>query len=160
MAQLAIDTNLLILLIVGATSTEMIGQHGRLGHYGPDDYRLLNAFAADYSVLILNPHVLSETSSLLADIKEPARAKVFATFRALISAGRETYVPSREASEAPFMRLGLTDAILIELCRQDTAGGPVTLLTKDVKLYFTALQMGLKAVNFTHEQVRAGLREG
>ncbi len=53
---------------------------------------------------------------------------------------------SRIACKArEFLRLGLTDSVLLEISDNSR-----TILTADLDLYLSALDKGLKAVNFRH----------
>ncbi len=56
------------------------------------------------------------------------------------------------ASRAEFIRLGLTDCVILEVCNEDTV-----LLTDDLDLYRSALGNGRNADYFTHLRQEAGL---
>jgi hypothetical protein len=59
---------------------------------------------------------------------------------------RERFIESRvAASQSEFLRLGLTDAALLQ-----AADEPATLLTADVDLYLAAVKRGFKAENFNY----------
>jgi len=144
---LLIDTNLLVLFVVGTASKEYIAKHKKLTAFTVEDYDRLVKIIARASEVLVTPNTLTETSNLAAYINEPARSKVLNVLRTVIaSASQERYVPSSVAAERKeFVRLGLADAALLEIAAKD-----VTLLTTDFDLYNIALAKGAQALNFNH----------
>lgn len=144
---LLIDTNLLVLFVVGTVAKEYITKHKKLTEFTVEDYDRLVKIIARASEVLVTPNTLTETSNLAAYIKEPARGKVLNVLRTVIaSASQERYVPSSVAAERKeFIRLGLADAALLEIAAKDVA-----LLTTDFDLYNTALAKGALALNFNH----------
>ncbi|CAK8713487.1 MAG: hypothetical protein CDV28_102193 [Candidatus Electronema aureum] len=144
---LLIDTNLLVLFVVGTASKDYIAKHKKLTEFTVKDYNMLVKIVSGASELLVTPNTLTETSNLAAYINEPARSKVLAVLRTVIvSDSQERYVPSSVAAERKeFIRLGLADAALLEIAAKD-----VTLLTTDFDLYNTALKKGAQALNFNH----------
>ncbi len=143
---LIIDTNLLVLFIVGITNRNLITKHRRLKAFSLEDFDLLCQLIESSLQILVTPNTLTETSNLLGYIDEPARSQLFKTFRNLIQKTSEEYVGSRIASNAQeFQRLGLTDSGLLEI-----TGKSRTILTTDLDLYLSALSRGLLAINFNH----------
>lgn len=145
-AVLVLDTSLLVLLIVGSTRRDLIGRHKRLRAFTVEDFDLLLRLIADVPEVIVTPNTLTETANLIGQIEDPARTQIRETFRQVVGATAEEYVPSRDAVSAHhFLRLGLTDAGLLRLM-----SGARWLLTTDLDLYLSALHSGAVAVNFNH----------
>ncbi len=143
---LLIDTNLLVLFVVGTASKEYIAKHKKLTEFTVEDYDRLVKIIAKASEVLVTPNTLTETSNLAAYINEPARGKVLNVLRTVVSASQERYVPSSVAAERKeFVQLGLADAALLEIAAKD-----VTLLTTDFALYNIALAKGAQAINFNH----------
>lgn len=144
-----IDSNLLLLLIVGTTDRNLIERHSRSQEFDADDYDLLVGLLSKHQQVLVTPNTLTETSNLLGQHGEPQRSQLFDTLRTLIEISNEVVVASRDASRnASFSQLGLTDAALLEVVTEDTP-----LFTVDVKLYLAALSKGPDAaVNFTHHR--------
>ncbi len=144
---LLIDTNLLVLFVVGTAAKEYIARHKKLTAFTVEDYDRLVKIIARASEVLVTPNTLTETSNLAAYINEPARSKVLAVLHTVIASdSQERYVPSSVAAERKeFVRLGLADAALLEIVAKD-----VTLLTTDFDLYNTALKKGAQALNFNH----------
>ncbi len=144
-----LDTNLLILLVVGQASPNFIGTHKRLKAYTVSDYHLLGALLAPASSICVTPNILTEASNLLKQIGEPARSLIFRKFAEIVDQISESYIESRiGARQAEFMRLGLTDSILL-LVSSDPS---IVLVTADLGLYLAAEARGLAVINFNHHR--------
>ena len=144
-----IDANLLVLLVVGNESRDLIGRHKRLQEYTAEDYDLLVAIAARADRLYVTPNVLTEASNLLGYHQEPERSRLYEQLRWLIEGSEELVVRSAvAASNGAYPRLGLTDAALLEVATADTP-----LITTDVILYIAAAEKDAEAaVNFNHHR--------
>jgi hypothetical protein len=141
-----LDTNLLLLFVVGTTDRNAIGGHKRLSTYTPSDYDLLVAIIGNGPVLV-TPHVLAETSNLLpVGVKEPRRSELLGMLKRLVATREERFVPARIVTDRPeYVRIGLTDAGLLEIADDRTE-----LLTADWELHRAALAAGRNATNFHH----------
>lgn len=143
---LILDSNLLVLFIVGVTDRALIGRHKRLKAFSVEDFDLLSAVIARAPSVLVTPNGLTETSNLLRQIDEPAKGRLIETFRTVVLKVGEEYITSRSAvAVREFARLGLTDAGLLEAMRETHL-----LLTADLDLYLAATQRGREAVNFNH----------
>src|ERR1700722_18143924 len=123
-----LDTNLLLLFVVGSTSRDYIDKHKRLRHeYTISDFDLLTRLLANAKGVLVSPHILAETSNLLRQIADPARSAICEAFKALIGSPNfdEIFVEGKVAAERPeFVRLGLTDSGILQMMT-----GPRMLLT-------------------------------
>jgi hypothetical protein len=89
---IALDANLLVLLVVGLTQENYIATHKRLKEYTIDDYTLLTRLIAESAGLVTTPNALSEASNLLRQTGEPARSEILRRFRSLIQGTSEIYI--------------------------------------------------------------------
>jgi hypothetical protein len=146
--EIILDTQLLVLYVVGLASPRYIKQHKRLRDvYTEVDFDLLSSMLERASRVIVPVNVYTEASNFLSSyIAEPARTRIMEKFRELIMARGEDYVPSERAAGRPeFIRLGLADAALLD------AGDPSwTLLTADYDLYAAACRCHRPVENFNH----------
>jgi len=144
---IAVDTNLLLLYIVGLISPEFIERHKRLDEYRKENLPLLVDHIGTRRVL-LTPNTASEVSNLIIfGVAEPLRSELRAGLAYFITLQSEIYVPSQQASNDKFfVELGLTDCALLEACASKNAA----LITVDVKLYIEASRRGIEAINFNH----------
>ena len=144
-----LDSNLLVLLIVGLASRDYISKHRRLRAYADSDFDLLLTLISSRPKIIVTPNTLTETSNLVRYIAEPARAHICELFRGVVRAAEEQYLESsRAVDRTEFLRLGLADAALLDLASESG-----TLLTADLDLYPAAVSRGLNAENFNHYRV-------
>ena len=71
---------------------------------------------------MLTPNTVSETSSLIDHISDPARIHIYQVLRTLLAslpAFEERYVTSVAASNRlELAKLGLTDCVLLSLCSE------------------------------------------
>ena len=105
-----IDTNLLVLLVVGETDKALISRHRRTKAYQMEDYELLVRLIneTDHQVFV-TPNTLTEASNLLAQHGEPERSRIFGVLQALIETTEEKVIESKAAARnSNFRRLGLT----------------------------------------------------
>jgi hypothetical protein len=104
---LILDTMLLVLLIIEMTSRDYISRHKRLRAYLESDFDVLTGFVLSAPAIIVTPNTLTETSSLLQQIAEPARTQIYEQFRRVIKAADELYFESTQAAgQREFLWLG------------------------------------------------------
>jgi hypothetical protein len=143
---LLIDTNLLLVLIVGSHDRLQIERFKRTRAYTADDYDLLTAFVGGFGELIVTPNVMTEVSNLAGQLAEPLRSRVLSSLAMLAVQVRERYFPSGEAAREPeFSRFGLTDVSVLLTARERVA-----VLTDDLPLYLRLSALDLYVVNFNH----------
>lgn len=144
--KILLDTNLLVLLVIGLTDRELILRHKRTRTFEPADYDLLVEVLASFDTVVVTPHVLAEASNLLSQIGEPTLSVLRTTFAKLVEMQEEVYVAGKDGVRRPeFLRLGLTDTAILELADADLA-----LLMTDVGLYLEAAKSNPLAENFNH----------
>jgi hypothetical protein len=141
--QLALDANLLVLLIVGSVRPSLVRTHRRLDGYSEQDFTLLGDVVKQASDVSVTPYVLAEVSNLInyggsAEDKAGFRQ----IFRSLVPRLTEVKVSSTAAVAVnEFMWLDLTDSgWLVCLNKRQI------LLTDDDKLRLAARARGLSAI--------------
>jgi hypothetical protein len=140
----ALDANLIILLVVGLTNPKYISIHKRLQQYDIAALNLLTNTIAQFDALIVTPNALSEASNLLRYVADPAKTIIAKTFHNFIQQTQEIFVESKEARQE-FLRVGLTDAGLLEVAKADVA-----ILSVDLELCIAAETAGYSAINLNH----------
>jgi hypothetical protein len=142
-----IDSELLVLFVVGLTNRKYISKHGRLRAYTEADFDLLVRTLELMDEIVFTPHTLAEASNHLEQkIAEPLRSEIMTRFRTLMGNVREMTVTSKAASgRAEFLRLGLTDSVVLAV-----GGANVSILTADLDLYLAAAKASYQAINFNH----------
>ncbi|RVU20545.1 PIN domain-containing protein [Methylobacterium oryzihabitans] len=149
-----LDTQLMVLLAVGATSLSIIPKHKNLTEFTVDDFELLLHLLGRDPELILLPNTVSEAANLLRQHRDPERSRIMATLETIVGSNVERYVPSSEVVLRPdFRRLGLTDTAILEACKLPA----YQILTADLDLFVAASISGLQAVSFNHQREDYGL---
>lgn len=154
MAQVLIDANLLVLLVVGLKDPALIGNHKRTSTFLAEDFDLLKNTLDVYEAVIVTPNIVTECSNLLRYTSAPLAEELMAILGQVVSSIGERYVASSEAAVIPeFRRLGLTDAAAIDIV------GPAShLLTVDHDLYLAASYKSPgHAFNFNHLRPLSGV---
>ncbi len=144
-----IDSNLLVLYVVGSEGRHLIPKHKRLKEYSTEDYDLLLLLLQPVGRVLVTPNTLTETSNLLGQHREPERSLLLKRLGFIIQESEEFVIASATASaNSAFERLGLTDAALLEVLAEETP-----LITVDLSLYLAAIENGDQlSINFTHRR--------
>lgn len=102
-----LDTNLLLLFVVGLRSSERVRTHRKLQAFVPDDAEALYRFCGRFPRIVTMPHVLTQASDLLQDDDQLSLKRV-------VDLCEEEFIPSREVTalhQYPYM--GLADAAIL-----------------------------------------------
>ncbi|MBZ5564176.1 MAG: hypothetical protein LAP13_17355 [Acidobacteriia bacterium] len=140
---LLVDSNLLLLLVVGACDRNRISKWKRTMMFTPEDFDLLVAVIGRFETVVTTPNILTEVSNFLGQLPGEAR-NFYAQFSAGIEKLDEHFILSRSLSSlSSFPKLGLTDTGIIEEAR-----GKYLVLTADLPLYAFLVNAGTDAINF------------
>jgi rRNA-processing protein FCF1 len=139
-----VDSNLLLLLLVGSYDPSLIARFKRVEKYSVDDFELLRTFVLLFSTVVTTPHVLTEVSNLANALGSPIKEKWFAHFQNALQLFDERQFVSRELScKDEFLAFGLTDTALFSLC------GEALLVTEDHRLSGYLRSKNLPVINFS-----------
>lgn len=142
-----VDTNLLLVLMVGRADRSYLAAHKRTRDYDSADVDVLEALVGAYDGIATAPHVLSEASNLLRQIGNPARDRIQEELRSFILSCAERSIASALGClHEEYFALGLTDAVVLTACAiSGTDDQRIELLTADEPIYNRALSLGLPA---------------
>lgn len=142
---LLIDSNLLVVLIVGASDPGQVGRVKRTEGWLVEDYELLRDLAASFPSVITTPNLLTEASNLLNNAAYGAlRDECFARLKLWAERLRERYLPSRNLARDPaFADYGLADAGVVRLAKEG-----FLVLSTDGPLCARVASEGAAALNF------------
>ncbi len=150
-----VDSNLLVLLLVGLVNKHRIQNFKRTQDFTVEDFDLLVRLIAWFGKLFATPHVMSQASDL-ADLRGDELRQVRRLFRSIVERMTESYDPSRVLVGDPiFERFGLTDAAIAKVC---TRG--ILVVTADVELQLEIQRRGADALNFNHARMLNGIQAG
>jgi len=148
--KLLIDTNVLVLLIVGYTNPAEIYNHRRLRQYNDECWKALSEFVDNYQELWVTSHVVAETSNLLKSnnptLTKQCRLK-FSKFLCQENV-RESQLSAKliiTGFQNTVIRLGVPDSALIQKSKRVD-----NLITDDFDLYAAVVKNGFAATKFEH----------
>ncbi|GAA0878418.1 hypothetical protein GCM10009119_13860 [Algoriphagus jejuensis] len=138
-----LDTNALVLLIVGLIDKSLISSHKRISIYEVLDFENLAVLVGALEKIVCTPNVLTEVDNLLNNFQKGHRRQYYDVIRELISRSSERFIESKRVIElSPFFELGLADTGVFEICKKCDF-----LVTGDSKLADYALAFGIKVVD-------------
>ena len=125
---LLLDSNLLILLLLGSFDIRLIASFKRLSDFSTSDFQAVRDLSLSFKIAT-SAHVLTEVSNLAKDLPHRQRQDVFRHIATRIAYLKGNVVSAVEVTpNAEFSSFGITDAVLTNLC------GSHLLLTNDVRL--------------------------
>ena len=154
MSAAALDTNLLVLLIVGSASRAYISRHSRLDKHTEDDFDLLVELVGSFSDIIVLPHIWTEADYLVRSggLRHPATQQVLDKMQMLITSTTEFSIPSAVgAARLEFNHSGLAGSVLLHLSAMEGHNIPVTLITADRGLANAAAAQGYAFIDYSSE---------
>lgn len=154
MSLAVLDTNLLVLLVVGSASKAYIARHDRLSGYTENDFDLLVELVGGFSDIVVLPHIWTEADYLVRSggLRHPATHEILDKLRVLISSTTELPIASAAgATRWEFGSLGLADSVLLHLSSMEAHDLPVTLITADRDLANAAASQGYACIDYNAE---------
>jgi rRNA-processing protein FCF1 len=141
-----IDTNILLLWLIGSTNKARIAKFNRTQGFVPEDYELLVDIFQTFQKVLTTPNILTEVSNLINQLGEPERSQCFSIFARDIIQLDEIYTDSHTiAATDKFTKFGLTDCGIASLAK-----GNYLVLTEDFKLANYLQTIGIDTVNFNN----------
>jgi rRNA-processing protein FCF1 len=118
-AGILVDTNLLLLYLVGVYDREFVGTFKRTQNYTGEDFDSVAQLIHRFRRIITTPHILSELSNLSLGIKGDRGIRYFATLVQALRQTREIHVEKDELLENGLLsKLGFTDLSILEAAKQ------------------------------------------
>ena len=112
--KILIDTNALILLLIGLMNPKLIPKHKRTSIYEEDDFHQLVSVIGHLEQLVVLPNVWTEVDNLLNSFSNELKYQYIIRIKALIQTTSEQYLESIKGIEnGAFLDLGLTDSLLL-----------------------------------------------
>lgn len=142
-----IDTNLLILLLIGEFDKSLVNTYKRLSAYQVVDFELLKKIIDEFSEIIYTPNILTEVTNLTDSVPNRNGVTFFEFVRSFLSRPKfsEVKVDSAYAmSCTEFLKVGLADSVNFILSDR------YILLTVDVRLFSITISQNYAAINFNH----------
>lgn len=143
-----IDTNALVLLIVGIIDPRQIKTHKRLSIYEEEDFYKLWLVLDGLDQLVVLPNVWTEVDNLLNTFSRNLKGQYIFAVTETIKETTEKYIKTIKATEQyTFFDLGITDSLLLHYAKKCDL-----LITSDSKLSDYALSRGIKVYDLVIER--------
>lgn len=144
--ELLIDSNLLLLLIMGSFNRSLIGTFKRLAMFTKEDFSFLQMLVAQCKTIIVTPHILTEFSNLANSLPHRQKEEWSIFFREwIVKALEERQIGAVEiAASNAFLYFGITDAAMFH------ASTEVSVLTIDARLAAYLQSQDRNVINFNH----------
>lgn len=144
-AGLVLDSNLLLLFLIGEIDVEEINRKKRVQIYDEDDYYALRDFIRQFVQLYTTPNIITEVSNLLG--RKPKRGSIYdVALSKFIVYSAEYYISSEQASNDPFF----ASFDIADTASKILAARGKLILTDDYQLANQMDTAGLPVVNFNH----------
>ena len=135
-----IDTNILVLYIVGTINPKYIKRFNRgKNDFDENDFILISEFIDSFETKITSPQILSEVSNFLDE-----KADFCLGLKAYIELSEEKYIESEDLTKShTFLKFGLADSSIVEVSK-----GSYLIFTDERPLFGYLTNQGIDAVNF------------
>lgn len=142
-----IDTNILLLLMVGAADKGAIARFKRTRQrFTSDDFDIATNFLSQFNRMATTASILTETSNLAFQLESPFLHDVLLRFANWVDVLEEKYLPGREIVADPaFRKFGFTDAGISALRSSE-----YLVLTDDLPLAQFLESANVPVFNFNH----------
>jgi len=116
-----VDTNLLLLFLIGIYDINYIQSFKRTSKYNKEDYEIVNRIINSFSKIIVTPHIIAEFSNLSFQLPEKLLENYFKSIFAHLNNIDEIYIPKNVIlGNQILFKIGFTDLSIIELSKNKT----------------------------------------
>lgn len=135
---LLIDTNILLLYIVGSLDISLVRDFKRTANFSENDFEKVSKFIDYFDLKITTPHVLTEVSNFIDN-----RQNLQAALKVYIENTREIFLDSLNLSKKDsFLKFGLADTSVTHSAKDNCL-----IFTDDKPLYGYLINSQIDAVN-------------
>jgi hypothetical protein len=140
-----IDTNLLMLVVVGTYDPQRVLTFKRTQRFTLDDLALMFRMLEYFDRRVTTPNILTEVDNLTRQLPQLEHDAIATVLSQVTSTHLEVYVPSADiVQQSMYADLGLTDCVTI------AAANEVLVLTDDFHLSNVLTNLGHDAININH----------
>lgn len=142
-----IDTNLLLVYLIGSFDRTLFGRLSRLENYSEADFDLLVRLVAQFPAIVTTPHILTEVSNLAMNaVYRNKHEDLLAQFSAMIKLLVEESLASAQLSDKPlFIQFGIADTAIEHLSRDK-----YLVVSDDLRFVARLESEGVDVLNFNH----------
>ncbi|MEZ6928092.1 MULTISPECIES: PIN domain-containing protein [unclassified Aeromonas] len=146
-AGVMLDTNLLVMYLIGIYKKELVPQFKRTEKYTVDDFEFLEFYVGSFDKLIVTPHVLAETWNFVEKIPKHEYEAFLAKAIPCLEIFEEEYVDKGSIiSSNGFSYIGVTDMAVIKAAKSKSC----LVITDDLRAYVQFFEHGVETININH----------
>jgi rRNA-processing protein FCF1 len=143
-----IDSNALVVLIIGLVDDRLISKHKTTSIYTKKDFLQLLQVIGDFKRLMVLPNIWTEVDNLLNRFSGNYKWKYIQSIKFMIQESSEKYLESKLGIENIFFAdLGLTDSLILEAGKNCEF-----IVTSDSKLSDYAIANGIKVYDMVKKR--------
>ncbi|MEX0660846.1 MAG: hypothetical protein WEA58_12330 [Balneolaceae bacterium] len=145
-----IDTNLLLLLIIGIVNKKLVTTNSRLSNYIQEDFELLEKFLKNYQMVLVTPTILAEVSNLANSLEGKYEKKFYSILQKFTDSGSKEVFKKITTynSTKSFHNFGVTDSNIAEVAKSGAL-----VLTDDLPLAQYLQSKSLSVLNFNNIRI-------
>jgi len=144
---LLVDTNLLLLFLVGAYERGYIRTFKRTQQYTEEDFDLLAGLIPQFHRIVVTPHILAELSNISLAMKGDRVFAYFAVLVEVLREAREVHTDKDVLLGHEWLpRVGFTDLSILEVSKRHD----YLVLTDDLKAVALLGSEGCDVINLNH----------
>ena len=145
---IVIDSNALVVLILGLMDENLIEKHKRTSVYTKNDFLKLCHVIQSFENLVVLPNIWTEVDNLLNNFSGGYKRDYVLKIKELVSLTSEKYLKTNVATKTfIFENIGLTDALILELAKDCEL-----LITSDSQLSDFAIANGIIVYDMKKER--------
>jgi hypothetical protein len=142
---IVVDTNLLLLFLVGSFDKGLITKFKRTQSYSQKDYEMLSYFLRNF-LIIINPSILTEITNLADGLNRQTEYRLFNFLKDTLSKCMETQCKILDViTNQAFNKFGFADSTL-----SDLADKGFLILTDDFPFFGYLISRQKAVINFNH----------
>jgi rRNA-processing protein FCF1 len=140
-----IDTNSLVILVLGLMNPNIINQHPRTSIYDKSDFYFLIEKIGDLDNLVILPNIWTELDNLLNKFSGNLKDQYVNKLKQISKLSTEEYISSEKGMDFySFHDLGLTDSLILNYA---TSSKCEYVITSDSKLSYHLLAHGVNVID-------------
>ncbi len=141
-----VDTNLLLLYVIGLSDVNLIDSFKRTQNYSKIDFSRLFELIQGFHIRVTSPNVLTEVSNLCNSLYGRNKQVAWFHLNQIVKDSNEIFLESEDFTcKIENYQFGLTDSVIMEICKSQ-----FLLLTDDIRLSEYFRSKGGAVLNFNH----------
>ena len=146
MKGLILDTNLLLVYLIGCYDVDYITHFTRTSAYTSEDFNKLRRYIKNFNALFVTPQILTELSHFSEEVNESKLNSYFEVLIKELSNFKEEYIDENIilSNKESLIKFGFADCSIVEAAKRNS----LTVLTTDFPLSGSMKASDLKALNW------------